>query len=289
MTPDPEPGTKPDPKPQPPRVPFVVDISHYQPGITADVVRQWVAAGVTDVIVKMGGANGSTIYESDTHRAQVAAVRAAGIRAHRYWFNGWAASIETQIASIRKLLAVTPLVTGERFAWDIEAEGSMPRWSPTEVERAAGMLADLVPFALQSVYLSASVSRAAGWSSVVRLGLTLMVADYGENDGKPSSMPLVGHWPREQVWLWQYTDAGRLPGYPGSLDLSTGDLHNLWTVRDLQEALNAAYPDLPPLVVDGDPGSKTIARVVLFQTDHELKPDGIPGSKTLTALADVAG
>lgn len=289
MTPDPEPGTKPDPKPEPSRVPFVVDISHWQTGVTADVVRQWVVAGVTDVIVKMGGANGSTIYESDTHRAQVAAIRAAGIRAHRYWFNGRAESIETQVARVLGMLDATPLETGERFMWDVESEDDMARWSPAEVEQAARTLSSRVPFTFQSVYLSSSVTRSAGWSAVVRLGLTLMVADYGENNGRPSSIPLVGHWPRELVWIWQYTSTGRLPGYGGDLDLSTGDLRTLWTVRDLQEALNAAYPDLPPLVVDGDLGDKTTARVVLFQTDQKLKPDGIPGSKTLTVLADVAG
>lgn len=289
MTPDPEPGTKPDPKPEPSRVPLVVDISHWQTGVTADVVRQWVVAGVTDVIVKMGGANGSTIYESDTHRAQVAAIRAAGIRAHRYWFNGRAESIETQVARVLGMLDATPLETGERFMWDVESEDDMARWSPAEVEQAARTLSSRVPFTFQSVYLSSSVTRSAGWSAVVRLGLTLMVADYGENNGRPSSIPLVGHWPRELVWIWQYTSTGRLPGYGGDLDLSTGDLRTLWTVRDLQEALNAAYPDLPPLVVDGDLGDKTTARVVLFQTDQKLKPDGIPGSKTLTVLADVAG
>lgn len=288
MTPDPEPGNSGTEQPPVPGKPaFVVDISHWQTGITADVIRQWVAAGVTDVIVKIGGANGDSIYESSTHRGQVAAIRAAGIRAHRYWFNGRAASIETQVVRIRTMLEATPLAPGERFMWDVEQEDDMPRWSPDETERAARALSTLVPFSMQAVYLSSSVTRSADWSGMVRLGLVLMVADYGLNNGHPSSVPLVGHWPRELVWIWQYASTGRLPGYAGDLDLSTGDLHDLWTVHDLQAALNTATG--AGLTVDGDMGPKTVAAVTVFQRAHDLTPDGIPGVLTLTKLAEVAG
>lgn len=287
MTPDPEPGN-PDPKPVP-RTPFVVDISHWQTEITADVVRQWVAAGVTDVIVKLGGANGTSIYESDTHRAQVSAIRAAGIRAHRYWFNGRAGSIASQVLRILSMLALTPLADNEMLMWDVEQENDTgtARWSPAEVEEAARTLAAHgIPFSRQPVYLSSSVTRSADWSRVVGLGMPLMVADYGVNTGHPSSVPLVGHWPRDLVWIWQYTSTGRLPGYNGDLDLSTGDLHDLWTVHDLQEALNRTGAGL---FVDGDMGPNTTSAVIAFQEVHGLKTDGIPGPVTLAKLAEVAG
>jgi GH25 family lysozyme M1 (1,4-beta-N-acetylmuramidase) len=264
---------------------FAVDISHWQTGITPNITTQWAGAGINHGIVKIGGGNNG-IYESSTHRVQVAALRAAGVPASRYWFNGRDASIGDQVWAAKAQLATTPLAVGERFMWDVEQEDSMPRWTPAEVVEAAQRMSDVVPLSRQVVYLSASASRAADWSPVVELGLQLMVADYGANDGTPSSTPLVGFWPREQVWIWQYTSVGRLPGYSGDLDLSTGDLHNLWTVRDLQEALNKTGANL---VVDGDYGALTTAAVVSFQTAHGLKPDGDAGPITLAKLAEVAG
>ncbi|WP_295012010.1 peptidoglycan-binding protein [uncultured Microbacterium sp.] len=275
MTPDPKPG-----------ILFAVDTSNWQEGITADITRLWAQAGVNHAVVKMGGGNVG-VYELSTHRPQVAAYRAAGIPASRYWFNGRDASIDAQVAAVRAQLAATPLAAGERFVWDVENEGTTPRWTPAEVEQAARALADLVPLARQVVYLSAAATRDVDWSTVVRLGLGLMVADYGANTGQPVSVPLVGHWPRGQVWLWQYTDQGRLPGYGGNLDLSTGGLNAVWTVFDLQTALNKVMGS--DLVVDGDPGAKTAAVVVAFQTKYGLTPDGVAGPKTLTKLAEVAG
>jgi len=276
------------PKAEPPATgekTFAVDISHWQTNITPTITKQWAAAGINHGIVKMGGGN-SGIYESSTHRVQVASLRSAGIPASRYWFNGRDASIADQVRAVTAQLDTTPLAAGERFMWDVENEDAMPRWTPAEVVDAAQRLSDLVPYSRQVVYLSASATRAADWSAVVGLGLQLMVADYGDDNGAPSGAPLVGFWPRDKVWIWQYTSKGRLPGYAGDLDLSTGDLRNLWTVRDLQEALNKTGSNL---IVDGDYGPATTAAVVTFQTTHGLKPDGDAGPITLAKLAEVAG
>lgn len=292
--PDVEPGTPtaPEPTPDPEPVPFVVDISDWQAGITAVITRQWSTdAAVNHGIVKMGGGNAG-IYELSTHRPQVTALREAGIPASRYWFNGQDGTIGAQVTAARSYLAALPLAVLERFMWDAENEEEdgviyTRRWTPGEVESACRQLADMVPFNRQVTYLSSSATRGSDWSAIAGLGVMLSVADYGLNNGSPSSVPLVAHWRRDQIWIWQYTSKGQLPGYPGDLDLNTGDLSRLWTVFELQEALNKLVG--AGLVVDGDPGRRTYAAVGEFQETRGLKVDQIPGTSTLTELAGLVG
>ncbi|PRB01741.1 peptidoglycan-binding protein [Microbacterium sp. MYb64] len=264
-----------------PENPAFVDISHWQPAFTADVLRSW---PIGRIVVKLGGGNNG-IYESDTHRAQVAAAYAAGLPADRYWFNGDdGGNIPMQVSAIRSYLTVTPLATGERFWWDVEDEGSTPHWTPAEVVQAAQLLAAVgVPLKRQGVYLSAAVSRAVDWSPVVTLGLAVWVADYGINDGTRSSVPLVGHWPTAD--LWQYTSVGRMPGYDGDLDLNVRT--PLWTVHALQQSLNQVLGE--HLVVDGDKGADTARVVKIYQSKFGLEVDGDPGTKTLTDLTQRLG
>ncbi|GAB6857351.1 hypothetical protein JCM13591A_14560 [Microbacterium xylanilyticum] len=231
--------------------------------------------------MKLGGGNAG-IYESWTHRAQVAAAHDAGLRADRYWFNGpgvrETSAVADQVIAIKQYLAATPLRLDEKFVWDVEDEESMPHWTPAEVVQAAQLLADVVPLARQEIYLSASVTRNVDWSPVVALGLPVWAADYGLNDGTQSSVPLVGYWPTAE--LWQYTSAGRMPGYDGNLDLNVRT--PLWTVHALQQALNEILGE--HLKVDGIKGDDTTRVVELYQTKFGLKVDGDPGTKTLTDL-----
>jgi peptidoglycan hydrolase-like protein with peptidoglycan-binding domain len=55
-------------------------------------------------------------------------------------------------------------------------------------------------------------------------------------------------------------------------------------VRDLQEILNLTVPVKPLLTVDGLFGPKTAARVVMFQKQAQLVPDGVVGYMTCKAL-----
>jgi hypothetical protein len=55
-------------------------------------------------------------------------------------------------------------------------------------------------------------------------------------------------------------------------------------VAQSQQLLNDAPSKLPPLKRDGIFGAKTQARVVEFQKDNGLKPDGIVGHLTITKL-----
>lgn len=56
-------------------------------------------------------------------------------------------------------------------------------------------------------------------------------------------------------------------------------------VRDLQQCLNFVVPLVPALATDGQFGPKTNARVVTFQQQGGLSPDGIVGPLTGKALA----
>src|SRR2546429_2564638 len=55
-------------------------------------------------------------------------------------------------------------------------------------------------------------------------------------------------------------------------------------VRAVQDVLNFHIRRLAPLVVDGDFGPKTHARVVEFQKANQLKVDGLVGPQTLGKL-----
>ena len=194
-----------------------------------------------------------------------------------YWFNGR----DANAADVAELIVSSGFVKeGERLWWDVEAEGTKPYWSPQEVVVYAHALRNLgLPFNRQGIYLSSSVTRAVNWKPVVDLGLPLWVADCGLNNGQVSSMPLVGYW--KEVELFQYTSAGKLPGYEGNLDLSISGA-DVWTVYELQEGLNKVLGT--SLTVDGDFGPATKDAVVAFQKKTGLYPDGIPGKLTLPAL-----
>jgi peptidoglycan hydrolase-like protein with peptidoglycan-binding domain len=55
-------------------------------------------------------------------------------------------------------------------------------------------------------------------------------------------------------------------------------------VRQLQELLNSVLTEQPRLKVDGIFGSKTQARVIAFQKQAKLPPDGVVGPRTTKAL-----
>lgn len=69
----------------------------------------------------------------------------------------------------------------------------------------------------------------------------------------------------------------------GAVVLKWG-LDNDARVKQLQRTLNAWYPGLTPLVVDGDYGDRTTVRVKYLQQRAGLKVDGVAGPKTLAVL-----
>lgn len=89
----------------------------------------------------------------------------------------------------------------------------------------------------------------------------------------------------ESKWTWwgelkavdyELQDTQRLP------TLRKGDKGQY--VMTLQSILLQEGYDLGKWGIDGDFGSATLAAVKKFQTDHDLKPDGVVGEKTWLAL-----
>lgn len=235
-------------------------------------------------IVKLGGANNGVYVDyKDTGNwsAQVKNSRSAGIGTDHYWFNGRDGSVNDQITAIIGGANGVTIGATESLWWDVEDEGSMSHWTPAEVVTYATALAEAgIPIERQGVYLSSSVTRSVDWTPVVELGLRLWVADYGQNNGQVSSLPLVGSW--TDVALFQYTSVGKLPGYTGNLDLSVaGDI--VWTVSELQAGLNTVMN--AGLTPDNNYGRATTQAVRNFQEKFGLVVDGDAGSKTLSKLA----
>lgn len=243
-----------------------------------DTFRALKEAGVTGVIAKIGGSNNADfpLYLEDVHQANARAV--FGTVAH-YWANG---QVGTPTGIARRIMGSGLVFTGEFVGWDCETWPNEARiWTPAEVvERSKALAAEGKPYAEQFVYLSVSDLKAADWQPVAALGVKLWVAAW---DNGPV---LVRHWKRAGVWLRQYTSGSNAEirkVYDADLDLNRLPL-DVWTVEELQAALNLAMPDLVPLDVDNDFGNATGARVGVWQGRAKLVVDHDPGPKTLGTL-----
>lgn len=280
----------------------VIDISNWQGDITGPVFRDWVAAGVTRVIIKAGGGDDG-VYKSSHHDQQAGA--AFGILPRdRYWFNGEDGSIEAQadfFANILNGTAGVALAPGEEVWWDIEAEQGETRWTPAQTVTAANRLAThgFGPKGT-GAYMSSSVTQAENWQPVVDLGLDLWVAQYGPNDGSAHGAPSIAYW--KSYKYWQFTSVGHEPGYGGNLDVSTGDGSAViviassptgynassWSTATIQQALNETQG--AGLIVDDDYGPATTAAVHAFEVKYGLMVDiGIAGPQVVGKLAQLTG
>lgn len=268
--------------------PLFLDISRNQnggQGFTVDQFRKFADAGISRVIVKLGGSNNQKFpaYVETVHQDNA---RAAGLAVDGYWANGQATT-PAQVAE--RIVGTGQVRPGEFLWWDVETWPNEARaWTPAEVVAYATALnAAGVPFARQGVYMSSSLTRSVDWSPVVKLGLRIWVADYGVNNGQVSSVPLVGSWPRCD--MHQYTSVGRLPGYDASLDLNR--IGSVWTVHALQQILNLILVEggAEPLVIDGRLFTLTREAVRTYQKQSGMFPDGDPGTKTLTHLTERNG
>lgn len=176
------------------------DISKYQGVVSVATFQTARALGYERVILKLGGGD-SGRYEDSCYQANHANAAAAGLIVEGYWFNG-----TTDVAGDARFAAQLA-GPGVRIWWDAENEGSMPHWTPAQVNLAGRTVQATNP---SGAYMSSSVTFEADWSPCT--WMPLWVANYDA-----SAPPAVGHWGGEV--LWQNTSKGHIPGIPGYVDL----------------------------------------------------------------------
>jgi GH25 family lysozyme M1 (1,4-beta-N-acetylmuramidase) len=178
-----------------------VDCSRYQGVLSVPLLQGWKAAGVTRVILKVGGGD-SGRYEDSQWSTNYPNVLRAGLSLEGYWFNG-----TTDPAGDAQFVnSIVP--AGIRVWADVESEGSMPHWSDDQADIFETMV--IAAGHPSGTYMSESVTFGS-WPKCGRR--PLWVADYG-----PNTVPAPGPSWSAPV-LWQYTSTGHLPGYGGNLDL----------------------------------------------------------------------
>lgn len=231
------------------------------------------AAGVTGVIVKLGGSNyGPGLYlEGDNEPGHQANARAVFGTCGHYWANGQTGSPE-QIAA--KIVGSGLVLADELVGWDLESWPNEARiWTPAEVvARCKALDAAGIPFRRQFVYLSLKDLKGADWRPVAALGVMLWLAAW---DAGPA---LARHWKRAGLMLRQTTsgsNAAIRKVYDADLDLNAPP-EDVWTVEELQTVLG--------IPADNDYGPRTEAAVKVWQGSHGLKVDGDAGPRTLSTM-----
>lgn len=176
------------------------DISKYQGVVSVATFQAARARGYERVILKLGGGDDGR-YEDSCYRANLANARTAGLIVEGYWFNG-----TTDVTGDAQF-AASLAGLGMRIWWDAENEGSMPHWTPAQVNLAGRTVQATNPC---GAYMSSSVTFEDDWSSCT--WMPLWVANYDAD-----TAPSVGYWTR--AVLWQNTSKGSIPGIPGYVDL----------------------------------------------------------------------
>jgi peptidoglycan hydrolase-like protein with peptidoglycan-binding domain len=252
------------------------------------------------VIHKAGGSN-SGRYTDSQYLTNVPRIRAAGLPLGHYWFNGEGDPTADADYFVANLASWD---RSDLLALDVEGESGTAGtpWTPDKAKAFCDRV--LARTGVHPhVYMSASVTRQAGWDALAAAGYPLWVASYGSNSGKPESLPTIGGW---SDWNgWQYTSlfpgvgdmsefkqfAGAVPVAPGTTtpvppaSSDSGYNASNRSTSWIQTQLNAIghYG----LVVDGIYGPATTAAVADYQHVHGLEVDGIAGNQTVSSLAGV--
>ena len=224
---------------------FGIDISMHQRGINvAATGAKWVAVKATEGIG----------YADPAYTANVASCRAAGVPVYHYHF-------------ARPTPENDPVVEADWFVKTVQGQmkpgdGAVLDWEAENQHNTAWAKRwlDTVGSRLGVdtwIYMNTSTAKAYDWSAVQK-GYPLWLADYGTNTDKgfstSRSLPNVPGW---SIAAWQYSSAGRLPGYGGDLDLNivykTQGIDMALTKADMMFLLN--YP-----AYDGGPSISQVLK-----------------------------
>jgi hypothetical protein len=207
--------------------------------------------------------------------------RAAGLITDSYWANGTQGGPQ----AVAETIVGTGQVRGtEDLWWDVEHwdNPSGRIWTPAEVEAHAVALHNGgIPFGRQGIYLNQNMVNNGGYARMAEvLGLRLWLALYTDAE----YALIKGGWTKRPVY-WQFT-SGNIPALRSVYDSTSLDVNrsgvNVWTVKDLQLALNKVTGST--LDPDNDYGDATKAVVRSFQKSAGLYVDGDAGGQTIGAL-----
>ena len=188
-----------------------IDVSSWQAGIKPGQIH-----GVDFVVVK---ATGGKSYTNPHFRAQVDAARAAGKLVGIYHYAHETGFQGTAVEEARHFLQVTCRdwdgATIPVLDWESDNVADTV-WARDWLQLVAKETR-ATPWA----YMNLNTATTRQWPTVSkRFPLWLAWYPYvrAQGWGPPAELPPVGwSW---KVAAWQYTDKGRLPGWPGGLDLN---------------------------------------------------------------------
>lgn len=170
------------------------------------------------VILKLGGSDDG-VYADSAYKGNATVARKLGKLAGAYWFNGLGAADSDAKFYLKSLVGYA---AGDFVVLDVENRVGTTgtSWSPAKALAWFTVVKAAKPDAQLLVYMSESLEHEQDWSALVKAGVGLWVAFYGDkSDGSvPSRKPVLRHWPSWR--LWQYSSTGTMPGVSGQVDLS---------------------------------------------------------------------
>lgn len=277
-----------------------IDISHWQQGINLT------SATCDFVIIK---ATQGTKYVDPCFQKFCAQAMSLGKKIGLYHYYGSGepeAQAEHFLQTVRSYIGKSVLV----LDWEVDQNPDFKKGPALPKRFLDYVLAKTGVHPL--IYMSKSVCREYNWTEVVKGNYGLWMAQYankkptGYQDKPWTDQKGLGAF--KGYAIHQYSSAGRLPGYGGSLDLDIAYMTPAaWDkyakadpklikgkrpvlrkgsrgeeVRELQESLTACGYSCGS--IDGIFGKKTLEAVMAFQADRGLTVDGVAGEKTWNEL-----
>ncbi len=277
-----------------------IDISHWQQGINLTSVT------CDFVIIK---ATQGTKYVDPCFQKFCAQAMSLGKKIGLYHYYGSGepeAQAEHFLQTVRSYIGKAVLV----LDWEVDQNPDFKKGPALPKRFLDYVLAKTGVHPL--IYMSKSVCWEYNWTEVVKGNYGLWMAQYankkptGYQDKPWTDQKGLGAF--KGYAIHQYSSAGQLPGYGGSLDLDIAYMTPAaWDkyakadpklikgkrpvlrkgsrgeeVRELQESLTACGYSCGS--IDGIFGKKTLEAVMAFQADRGLTVDGVAGEKTWNEL-----